>query len=166
MVVFGKIVEPYGVQGWIRIHTFADDPLAWAKIPAWWLSFEGKEDWKQTEVKASRLHRGGLICQLEGVADRSAAEALKGMLVSAPREALPLTVENEYYWGDLIGLSVINTTEDTLGQVEDLIETGANDVLRVVSKDGTERLLPFVETVVLSVEKENGRIRVDWGTDW
>ncbi|MGE5386497.1 MAG: ribosome maturation factor RimM, partial [Betaproteobacteria bacterium] len=94
------------------------------------------------------------------------AEALRGMLVGAPREALPETDADEYYWADLIGLQVINASGESLGQVAGLIETGANDVLRVVSESGEERLLPFVAQVVLEVEKENGLIRVEWGSDW
>ncbi len=100
------------------------------------------------------------------MADRTAAEALKGVLVGAPREALPTTDDDEFYWGDLIGLGVVNTADEKLGKVAGLIETGANDVLRVVGEDGTERLLPFVAAVVLAVEKEAGPIRVEWGSDW
>jgi 16S rRNA processing protein RimM len=61
---------------------------------------------------------------------------------------------------------VLNTAGVRLGSVAGLIETGANDVLRVVAEDGTERLMPFVDAVVLSVEKEAGSIRVAWGSDW
>jgi len=166
MVVLGKIVDPYGVRGWVRVHPFADDPQAWARMPAWWLGREGGEDWRETRVMAARMHSGELLCQLEGVPDRNAAEALVGLLVAAPREALPGTGKDEWYWADLIGLQVVNTAGDTLGQVESLIETGANDVLRVVDDEGVERLLPFVSQVVLAVEKDNGVIRVDWGLDW
>ncbi|HRE17323.1 MAG TPA: ribosome maturation factor RimM, partial [Rhodocyclaceae bacterium] len=108
----------------------------------------------------------GLVVLLDAVPDRNAAEALKGTLVAAPRDALPATGNDEYYWGDLIGLVVVNGTDEILGKVAGLIETGANAVLRVVAEDGTERLLPFVAAVVLKVEKDAGRIRVDWGSDW
>ena len=106
------------------------------------------------------------VVLLDGVGDRTAAEAMKGVLVGAPRDALPTTDEDEFYWGDLVGLAVINSADGKLGKVAGLIETGANDVLRVVADDGTERLLPFVAAVVLAVEKEAGRIRVEWGSDW
>jgi len=164
MVVLGKITGPYGVCGWVNIHPFADDPAAWSQMPCWWLAKEGEENWQETRLKACRPHGDGLICQFEGMTDRTAAETLKGLLVGAPREALPATGENEYYWADLIGLNAINTTGESLGRVEGLIETGANTVLRLVSENGTERLLPFVGRVVLAVEKEC--IRVDWRSDW
>lgn len=88
------------------------------------------------------------------------------MLDGAPREALPTTDEGEFYWSDLIGLDVINNAEERLGKVASLIETGASSVLRVVSDDNTERLLPFVAAVVLTVDKEARLIRVEWGSDW
>ncbi|HSG21892.1 MAG TPA: PRC-barrel domain-containing protein, partial [Azonexus sp.] len=65
-----------------------------------------------------------------------------------------------------IGLDVINTADERLGKVASLIETGASSVLRVLADDNTERLLPFVSAVVLSVEKEARIIRVEWGSDW
>lgn len=166
MVVLGKIIDPYGVQGWVRVHPFGDDPSSWAAMPTWWLTGEGADDWRETGLKACRLHGDGLVCLFDGVAGRAGAEALKGKLVGAPREALPATEEDEYYWGDLIDLQVINTVGEPLGRVTGLIETGANDVLRVVSESGAERLLPFVAQVVLAVEKESGIIRVEWGSDW
>lgn len=169
MVVLGKVTGPYGVRGWVSIHPFADDPAAWAKMPAWWLGIDEGCDWQETKIRASRLHGGGLVCQFEGFVDRTQAETLTGKLVAAPREALPATRENEYYWVDLIGLEVVNTTGETLGTVKGLIETGANDVLQVVSDKG-EQLLPFVSPIVQTVEKSSngnkGRIRVDWGSDW
>ncbi len=166
MVVLGKVTDPYGVHGWVRIHPFGDDPAAWARMPVWWLGSEGLANWREAKPKTCRPHGEGLICQFEGIEDRTAAEALKGMLVGAPREALPATAENEFYWADLIGLEVANGAGEVLGCVEGLIETGAHTVLRLVSKEGKERLLPFVASVVLAVEQDNGLIRVDWGTDW
>ena len=91
---------------------------------------------------------------------------MKGILVGAPRESLPTTEDGEFYWSDLIGLDVINSADERLGKVASLIETGASSVLRVVSDDHPERLLPFVASVVLAVEKEARLIRVEWGSDW
>lgn len=174
VIVLGKITVPYGIQGWVRIHPFADDPLAWAKMPEWWVATEKGDgavevplaQWRSCKLKQCRWHGDGLVARLEGVDDRNAAEALQGFLVGAPREAMPATSENEFYWTDLIGLDVVNTRDEKLGQVVGLIETGANDVLRVAAEDGEERLLPFVAAVVLAVEQADHRIRVEWEKDW
>lgn len=165
IVVLGRLAEPYGIRGWIHLHPFGDDPLSWAEMPVWWIAQQDGQ-WRQCGLKGLKLHGNGVVALLDGVADRTAAEALKGVLVGAPREALPATSEDEFYWDDLLGLEVINSVGERLGKVGGLIETGANDVLRVCGEDGEERLLPFVSSVVLAVEKEAGLIRVEWGSDW
>jgi 16S rRNA processing protein RimM len=165
IVVLGRLTDPYGIQGWLRLHPFGDDPLNWAKMPVWWIAREG-EPWRECKLNGLKAHGNGVVVLLDGIGDRTAAEAAKGILVGAPRDALPRTDQDEFYWADLIGLEVINTADERLGTVAGLIETGAHDVLRVVADDQSERLLPFVAAVVLAVEKEAGRIRVDWGSDW
>lgn len=165
IVVLGRLADPYGIRGWLRLYPFGDDPLDWAEMPVWWIAREG-EPWREVGLKGLKIHGDGVVVLLDGIADRTAAEAMKGVLVGAPRDSLPATDEDEFYWGDLIGLEVVNSADEKLGNVAGLIETGANDVLRVVGKDGTERLLPFVSAVVLAVEKEAGLIRVEWGSDW
>ena len=165
IVVLGRLADPYGIQGWLWLYPFGDDPLAWAEMPVWWISREG-EPWRECRLKSLKAHGNGVVVLLDGVADRSAAESMKGILVGAPRAALPTTEKNEFYWGDLLGLEVVNTAGERIGKVAGLIETGANSVLRVVGDDGVERLLPFVSAVVLTVEKEAGLIRVEWGSDW
>ena len=165
IVVLGRLAEAYGIRGWLRLHAYGDDPLAWQEIPVWYIGKEGGP-WREVALKGLKVHGNGLVVALDGVDDRTAAEALKGFLVGAPREGLPKTASNEYYWADLLGLVVVNEADEILGTVAGLLETGANDVLRVVAEDGTERLLPFVAAVVLAVEQESGRIRVAWGSDW
>ena len=85
-------------------------------------------------------------------------------LPSTPRNALPEPAENEYYWSDLIGLSVFNAEQQAFGKVSELLETGANDVLVVQGE--RERLIPFVPQVIQEVDLAAGMIRVDWGLDY
>lgn len=168
IVVLGKIVGAYGLRGAVRVHPFADDPKAWGRMPRWWVGQEGMapEQWRETRLLKCREHGDGLIAELECFPDRDASEAARGVLVGAPRAALPATDKDEYYWADLIGLEVCNTHEQSLGHVLGLIETSANDVLRVGDGEGKERLLPFVANVVLDVDVQGRRIRVDWEADW
>ena len=88
------------------------------------------------------------------------------MLIGAPREELPAPESGEYYWGDLVGLDVMNVHGQPLGRVVGLIATAANDVLRVGGEEGRERLLPFVAAVVQEVDVPGRRILVDWEADW
>jgi 16S rRNA processing protein RimM len=168
IVVLGKIVGPYGLRGAVRIHPFADDPQAWSHLSHWWLGSEGEAPalWRQTRLLRCKEHNDSLIAELECVPDRDTSEAMKGVLVGVPRAALPPAAKDEFYWADLIGLDVINTHDQPLGRVLGLIETSANDVLRIGDGECAERLLPFVAAVVLEVDMAAKRIRVDWEADW
>jgi 16S rRNA processing protein RimM len=168
IVVLGKIVGAYGLRGAVKVHPFADDPKAWGNLPHWWVGQEGmaSESWRQTKVLKCREHGEVLIAELECFPDRNASESAKGVLVGVPRAAMPATEQDEYYWADLIGLEVVNTHDQSLGHVLGLIETAANDVLRVGDGEEKERLLPFVATVVLDVDLPARRLRVDWEADW
>ncbi len=168
MVVLGRIGAASGVRGGVHIHPFADDPHQWSTLAHWWLGSDGDAAacWQQRKLIGCSLRNGRLTARLEGVADRNAAEALSGVLVGAPRSALPPTAEDEYYWADLLGLAVSNTRHQPLGRIVGLIETPANAVLQVADGNGGERLLPFVAAVVLEVDLAGGRMTVDWEADW
>ena len=168
MVVLGKIVGPHGLRGEVKVHPFADDPLAWSALPQWWIGHDNDppELWRQTRLISCRLQADQLVAALACLADRNESEAVQGMFVGVPRTDLPPTARNEYYWADLIGLEVINSHDESLGQVLGLIETPANDVLRVGDGVAAERLLPFVASVVLDVDLTAQCVRVEWETDW
>jgi len=168
IVVLGKIVGAHGVQGALRVFPFADDPEGWSRLPAWWLGRDGDAAglWRRTSLLSCDVRNGLLLVRLEGVADRSAAEAMAGVLVGVPQTELPATAAGEYYWAELVGLQVINTREQSLGRVVGLIDTPANAVLRVADDSHAERLLPFVAAVVLEVDLERRCLRVEWGADW
>lgn len=169
MIVLGRISAPFGIQGWVKVHVFGDDPQSLAGIPQWWLSRDADsgEGWNTVQLQESREQGGALVVRLQGVADRTAALALKGMYIGAPREVLPAPAVDEFYWGDLIGLAVINEHGELLGKVSRLIESGAHDVLVVQDEQiGGERLLPFVAAVIRQVDLAGGAIRVDWSADW
>lgn len=168
-IVLGKILGAYGVTGQVKIQPFDDEPT-WRQMSTLWLCSDEKRSstdaWRPAEIKRCRQHGLTLVANLEGIGDRNAAEALKGSLIGAPREALPDTAENEYYWADLIDLSVCTQQDEPLGVVTEMIETGANDVMRVCDDHGGDRLIPFVASVVIEVDRKVGRIVVDWGLDW
>ena len=168
MIVLGRIVAPFGVQGWLRIHPFGDDPEAWRNMPQWWLAADAEApaaSWKAHAPEGVKRHGDGVVAKLAGIDDRDAAEALGSCYIGAPREALPAPAQDEYYWSDLIGVAVLNRQDQRLGRVKSLIETGAHQVLVVVDGE-RERLLPFVGHVVRAVDVAEAVIRVDWDSDW
>lgn len=167
-MVLGKIVGAYGIKGWVRIHPFADDPLSWRSIKQWWVRPDNDvaSPWAPQVLKQLKSHSDGLVAAFDGVDDRNAAEALIGKLIGTVREAMPPTADDEFYWGDLVGLTVRNSEAHTLGVVRELMETGANTVLVVVDAEGASRLIPFVSHVVRQVDLVQREILVDWGLDW
>ena len=168
LVVLGRIGAAYGVRGAVHVQPFADDPAAWSTLPQWWLGRDSDElhGWRSFGLRRCTLRGDRLLACLDGVVDRTAAEALRGLLVGVSRQALPPTGNGEYYWVDLVGLEVTNTRAESLGRVLGLLETPANAVLRVGDGVGEERLLPFVGAVVLEVDLAGRCLRVDWEADW
>jgi len=171
IMVLGRIVAPFGIKGWLKIHPFGDDPLSWAEMPQWWIAADADApaaSWQPFAVQDCREHGPGLVVAFEEVTDRNRAESLKGWFVGAPREAMPATAENEYYWRDLTGLTVENRAGEVLGTVTGLLSTGAHDVLRVgdAAQESDEKLIPFVDAYIDGVDTAARRIRVDWQKDW
>lgn len=168
MMVLGRIVAPFGVRGWVKIHPFGDDPLSWGKMPQWWVSADDQApaaQWQPLQLSACRAHGKGLIAAFSEIPDRTRAEDFNGYYIAAPRTAMPNTPADEYYWGDLIGLAVVNEQAQPLGTVSGLLSTGVHDVLQLADGE-RERLIPFVPAHVLEVDLSHGRILVAWGEDW
>lgn len=171
MIVLGRITAPYGVSGWLRLHPFGDDPDRWREIKHWWLGGDEQDysGWRAYALQSMRRQGNGWVIKLTGVDDRNGAEALVGQFVGAPRNALPATEPDEFYWADLVGLAVVNEQQETLGRVIELIESGAHAVMVVQEGEGQEvqqRLIPFVGQIVKNVDVPAGVMRVDWQRDW
>ncbi|MDR2259579.1 MAG: ribosome maturation factor RimM [Azoarcus sp.] len=168
MIVLGRIAAPFGVKGWLKVQTFGDDPLSWREMPHWWIAPADNlpaGQWSRRALLACQTHSKGLLASLEGIAERTAAQALAGWYIAAPRQALPRTEEDEYYWGDLMGMAVLDEAGEPLGKVADLLSTGAHDVLRVWDGE-TERLIPFVAAHVSRVDPGARTICTSWHKDW
>ena len=165
MVVVGRIEGPYGVRGWLRVRSYTDPPENLTGYRPWHLDRDGDGSWREIRVQHVRPHGEGFRCSIEGVADRDAAAEWRGALVAVTESVLPTPEADEYYWRDLIGLSVTTVAGADLGRVETLIATGANDAL--VVRDGErERLIPFIAQVARDVDIDRGVILVEWDPDF
>ena len=115
------------------------------------------------------MHSDAIVAWAHGVADRDAAEALRGARIFVPRSAFPAVGEDEYYWVDLIGLEVVNREGVALGRVRELLPAGPQTTLVLAHEhEGKtlERLIPFVSAFVDQVDVAGGRITVDWQPDF
>jgi len=162
MVVMGRVAGAFGIKGWIKVQPFTEFTDGLLDYRTWWLAQDG--GWGEIRVEEGAVHGRSLIAKLEGCDDRDAANRLTGREVAVPRAELPANREGEYYWSELIGLDVVTREGVALGRVTGLLETGANPVLVVQGE--RERLIPFVEAVVVAVDVAGGRLTVDWGADF
>lgn len=179
-VEVGRIVDAWGVKGWIKVQPYSADPQALFSSKRWFLQPPedrfakprppGAPAWPSLlRVSQSKDHGDVIVAQVHDVADRSAAEALKGGRVFVSRASFPTAEADEFYWVDLVGLAVVSRAGELLGQVVDLLDTGAHSVLRIEDRSGAkpvERLIPFVDAYVDAVDLPGKRITVDWSPDW
>jgi 16S rRNA processing protein RimM len=153
-VCLGTIVGVHGVQGAVRIKSFTADPADIAAYGA----VSDESGARRFEVKVLGQARGAVLARLSGIADRNAAEALRGLRLYVARAALPETNEDEFYHADLIGLPVETTEGAALGRVSAVHNFGAGDILELRADDGRELLLPFSDAVVPAIDFAAGRI--------
>jgi 16S rRNA processing protein RimM len=162
-ITIGRISGLYGVRGWVKIFSHTRPIENILNYSPWQLGQSGQ--WQTISVSEGRLQGKGIIAHFESINDRDQASHLLGAEIAVDREQLPQPTNGEYYWADLIGLTVINRDDIILGQVDHLLETGANDVL--VLKGERERLIPFlIEQVILNVDLAQSVLRVDWDADF
>jgi 16S rRNA processing protein RimM len=163
LVVMAQIAAPFGIKGWVKLQTFTESPASLDAYASWLI--RGPKGWEEVELEDFAVNAKGAVAKLKGCDDRSAAELLRKRDIAIPREALDEANEGEHYWIDLIGATVVNPLGEHLGTVETLMETGANDVL-VVKDGGTERLIPFVDAVVVKVDRHAKVLTVNWQKDY
>jgi 16S rRNA processing protein RimM len=161
-VVIGRVVAAFGVQGWIRVKTFTQKPSTLGDFDRWWL--KGPSGSRECALEAFEMHSKGPVAKLAGIDDRDAADGLRGTEIAVPRAALAEPEEGSHYWVDLVGLEVVDEDGRILGAIESLFEAGDTSVL--VVRGDRERMIPFVAEYVKGVDREAGRVTVDWKADY
>ena len=176
-VEVGRILGAWGIKGGIKVKPFAANPQALFSSKRWYLQPadpprpappHGPPLPPLLRVLQAREHGDGVVATAQELPDRSAAEALQGARVFVSRASFPTPDDGEFYWVDLIGMSVHNREEALLGNVVGLLETGPHCVLRVQGADAKadEVLIPFVAAYVDQVDLPGRCLRVDWQADY
>ncbi len=155
----GRISGLYGARGAVKVFSFTEVRAAILDYPTWYLG----PGHRPIALREGTMQGETVTALLAGINDREAARVLLGQEISVPASALPALGENEFYWHDLFDLQVVNLHGEYLGSVVRLLETGANDVLVLQGPEG-ERLVPWTASV--QVDRDAGRIIVDWEKDW
>ncbi len=163
----GKISGAFGVKGWVKVYSFTDPRTNILQYSPLFLSRQG--EWIEIKLSGGHLQGKGVVMGIANVTDRDQVQPLIGAELAIRKTQLEPAGEDEFYWADLVGLEVLNLEGDSLGHVDHLLETGANDVLvlKADEQNKEERLIPFVmDDIVKLVDLDNGLIRVDWGKDY
>ena len=147
-VLLGAVIGAHGIKGEVRVKTFTLSPDtldAYGPLTT--------DDGRRLSVSALRPGKQGeAVVRFDGVADRDAAEALKGRQLFVPRDALPAPEADEFYYADLIGLAVEDTSHTALGRVRAMHNFGGGDVMEIDTPSGATEFIPFNADVVLKVE--------------
>jgi 16S rRNA processing protein RimM len=162
LVTVAQVGAVNGIRGELRLNIFSEDPASLVKYQTWYINF-GK-GWQKAQPLSFRKVGSGLLIKFSDCDDRDLARRYTNALLAVSRDELPEPEAGEHYWADLEGMRVITTGNVELGVVDHLFETGANDVM--VVKGERERLLPYIEQVIIKVDQQQRQITVDWDPDF
>lgn len=163
LVILGRISGLYGVRGWVKIFSYTDPRENILNYKPWYI--RRGSHWQKIKLNEGKRHGKGVVARLDDCQDRDIAAAWMDSEIAIHRDQLPKTATDEYYWRDLIGLQVTTLDGFSLGVVDNLLATGANDVL--VIKGDKEYLVPFVQgQFVIEIDLAVGSMIVDWDPDF
>ena len=157
-VVVGVVRRPHGLKGDVLVELLSDRPERFA--PGAELELVQGGGRRAVRVVRSQPQGTALRVAFEGVADRDAAEALRDGRLEVGRDEVPPAEAGEYYHFELVGCRCFDEREGELGEVVDLVESGAGLLLEVGRPGGGRLLLPFVAEFLVAVDREARRI--DW----
>ena len=163
-IYLGKITGVHGIKGWLKIQSYSSPPENILNYPSWIINNKGEEDFYS--IEQGRKQNNKIVVKLEKIDDRNTAESLINSKIQILRSDLPKLSNENYYWSDLVGLSVLNSEETVIGKIESLIETGANDVMVIITLKDERILIPFVmHEIIKEVNVELNYIKIDWSIE-
>jgi 16S rRNA processing protein RimM len=162
-ICVGRIGAPHGVRGEVKLWPFTADPLAIGRYGELFTA----DGTRRFEVEALRPARDHMVARLKGIADRTAAEALRNLELFVPRDRLPEIEEpDEFYHADLIGLTACDRGGRTLGSIVAVYNFGAGDLLELKPDAGGDTVLvPFTQLTVPEIDMPAGRLVIDYDFD-
>jgi len=166
LVLMGAILGAHGIKGEVKVKSFAAKPAAIADYGPL-TDPKRKRSFDLSIVGTGDAAKGVVIARIAGVADRSAAEALKGVELFVDRERLPAPKDpEEFYLADLIGLQAFDLKDAKLGEIVSVDNYGAGDLLLVVPENGEGFVVPFAKAFVPVVDIKGGRVTLDLPADF
>ena len=160
-ILVGKISNPHGIKGWVKVISFTDPIENILSYKQWIIS--DKETEKTYYLEDFRVQGNKIVIKLENVNDINDAALLKNLQIQVNRSDLPDLDQNSYYWEDLVDFNVIDIKGNHVGKVDSLFRTGSNDVLVIIDQTKERLLVPFImEEVIKYVDLAKELISIDW----
>ena len=157
-LLVGKINGFFGVQGWVKIFSYTKPRKNILEYYPWYFVDNGT--YKVIEITTGREQSKTIVAHAKGIDNRDQASQLIGKDLYIDKDQLPELSDDEHYWHELNEFRVINKNGIDLGVVNYLVDTGSNNVL--VTKGDKEHWIPYIEPYLVSVDKQNRVITVDW----
>ena len=166
LVEVGRVVDAWGVKGWVRVEPYnSPEQSILLRVRQWWLKASLSGPALPVRFSGCRVHGDALVAKPVSCEERDAALAFKASSILLSRSQFPEPAPGECYWVDLIGCSVLTLHGERLGEIEKVEEHGAHPVLTVRDAE-VVRLIPFVEPILSSTDIAARRVVVDWGLDY
>ena len=165
-IQIGYVQGVFGIKGWLKVYSYCRPKEQILEYSSWQLHFNNGE--KTYPLEQGKLHGAAIIAKLVGIDTRTEAELLNRATIWVPITELAQPAEGEYYWYQLIGLKVVNIEGQPIGEIEHIMETGANDVLVIMNDaDKKQILIPYIRgEVVKEVSLDQKFMIVDWQIDY
>lgn len=154
----GQIVNTFGIKGMVKIKPFTENVEQFEKLKK--IYIKNKNGKKEYEIEEVKYHKGMVLIKFKGIENPEDAEILRGGYVLIDRKDAKPLEEGTYYIVDLLGLEVYTEEDVLLGNVDDIFNTGSNDIYVVKDGLGKQVLLPGIPEVIKQVDLENKRIIV------
>lgn len=155
----GQIVNVKGLKGEVKVNSFTDDNTKFERIPK--VFIKQKQNLTEYEIEEVGYSKNQVILKFKNIDTVEEAEKLRNSYIVVDREIFGELPKGVYYIADLIGLDVYTENNEYLGKVDDIFNTGSNDVYVVKAENGMQKLLPGIDEVIKKIDLESNKIIVN-----
>ena len=154
----GQIVNTFGIKGFVKVNPFVDDILRFDDLKKVYV--KRNKMLKEIEVEEVKYHKNMVLLKFKGIDRVEDAEVFRNSYLEVDRENAIDLEEGTYFVADLLGLNVLTEENEQLGKLEDIFNTGSNDIYVVKSEDGKQLLLPAISEVIKEINLKENKIIV------
>ena len=154
----GQIVNTFGIKGMVKVKPFTDDIRRFDELKTVYVEKNGNQT--EYEIEEVKYHKDMVLIKFKGIDKVEQAEMLRNSYLTVSRDSVEKLEEGRYYIVDLLGLEVYTDEQILLGTLEDIFNTGSNDIYVVKDKQGKQILLPAIQDVIKQIDIENKKIIV------